>query len=155
VIDEIALNPQHFASRKTTEVLATLTHEMVHLWQHHKGQPPRKGYHDRQWAGKMKEIGLWPTDTGQLGGKETGQRVSQLIQKMGPFGRAVDTLLRERPAILFQDLANADDPIRKKKTESKTKYTCPTCGLNAWAKPAAPLVCGNCHEDMKDGETLE
>src|SRR4051794_24596650 len=50
VTDEIALNPQHFATRKTIDVLATLAHEMVHLWQCHFGRPPRKGYHDREWA---------------------------------------------------------------------------------------------------------
>jgi hypothetical protein len=39
VTDEIALNPVHFANRQPIEVLATLTHEMVHLWQHHNGKP--------------------------------------------------------------------------------------------------------------------
>ena len=29
--DEIAMNPAHFASRSTDEVLSTLVHEMVHL----------------------------------------------------------------------------------------------------------------------------
>jgi SprT-like family len=35
VTDEIALNPLHFATRLKREVLSTLAHEMVHLWQHH------------------------------------------------------------------------------------------------------------------------
>src|SRR5215212_8165740 len=68
VTDEIALNPVHFATRTPTEVLSTLAHEMTHLWQHHCGTPPRKGYHDREWARKMREIGLIPTDTGKIGG---------------------------------------------------------------------------------------
>ena len=29
---------------------------------------------------------------------------------------------------------------------AKTKYTCPTCGLNAWSKPDINLVCGDCEE---------
>jgi hypothetical protein len=33
---------------------------------------------------------------------------------------------------------------RKKKAASKTKYTCPGCGLNAWAKPDVSLRCGAC-----------
>src|SRR5450756_2278696 len=61
ITDEIALNPAHFATRKPDEVLATLAHEMVHLWQHHFGKQPRKGYHDKQWAAKMFDIGLIPT----------------------------------------------------------------------------------------------
>ncbi len=34
---------------------------------------------------------------------------------------------------------------------SKTKYTCQTCGANAWAKPNTPLICGACY-DEEDGE---
>jgi transcription elongation factor Elf1 len=35
------------------------------------------------------------------------------------------------------------------KAASKTKYTCPGCGLNAWAKPEVNLVCGDCGETME------
>lgn len=41
---------------------------------------------------------------------------------------------------------------RKAKNASKTRYTCPDCGLNAWAKPAAPLMCGNCGARMEAPE---
>ena len=44
VTDEIALNPMHFATRSTEEVLSTLVHAMVHLWQHHWGTPSRSTY---------------------------------------------------------------------------------------------------------------
>jgi predicted SprT family Zn-dependent metalloprotease len=145
----IALNPAHFATRKPTEVLSTLAHEMTHLWQHHFGRRPRKSYHDKQWASKMREIGLIPTDTGEIGGKETGQKVSHFIDEQGRFAKAVAPLLKTHPAILYQDTSRADDAVTKKKAASKTKYTCPECGLNAWAKPAAPLICGGCQEKMQ------
>lgn len=148
ITDEIALNPAHFATQKPTKVLSTLVHEMVHLWQHHYGKPPRKGYHDRQWAAKMHEIGLIPTATGEPGGKETGQKVSHYIEENGRYDRAVAKLLAEHSAILYHDRSD-NNAARKKKAASKTKYTCPTCGLNAWAKPAAPLVCGDCQEPMQ------
>jgi predicted RNA-binding Zn-ribbon protein involved in translation (DUF1610 family) len=32
---------------------------------------------------------------------------------------------------------------------SKRKFTCPECGQNAWAKPGACLICGEC---FKSGE---
>src|SRR5712692_1717830 len=137
VTDEIALNPLHFATQKPVKVLSTLVHEMVHLWQHHYGKPPRKGYHDRQWAVKMHEVGLIHTANGEEGGEENGR-----------FARAVSKLLAEHPAILYSDRSD-NDAARKKKAASKTKYTCPTCGLNAWAKPEAPLVCGDCQEPMQ------
>jgi hypothetical protein len=36
-----------------------------------------------------------------------------------------------------------------KKAASKTKYTCPTCAANAWAKPDTSLICGDCSEPME------
>jgi predicted SprT family Zn-dependent metalloprotease len=149
ITDEIALNPAHFAARSPEQVLSTLAHEMVHLWQHHFGKPPTKSYHDKHWAAKMREIGLIPTATGEKGGKETGQKMSHLIAEDGNFKRACQSLLAQHPAILYSDRAVAEDKIRKKKLASKTKYTCPTCGLNAWAKPAVSLVCGNCQDPMQ------
>jgi SprT-like family len=148
VTDEIALNPAHFATQTPAKVLSTLVHEMAHLWQHHYGKPPRKGYHDRQWAAKMHEIGLLPTATGEEGGKETGQKMTHLIEENGQFARAVSKLLEEHPAILYHD-RNENNAASKKKAASKTKYTCPVCGLNAWAKPEAPLVCGAYQEPMQ------
>jgi predicted SprT family Zn-dependent metalloprotease len=154
VTDEIALNPAHFATRTPEQVLSTLAHEMVHLWQHHFGSPPRKSYHDKEWARKMREIGLIPTATGEIGGKETGQKMAHLITEGGQFQRVCQSLLASHPAILYSDRALEEDKIRKKKLASKTKYTCLTCGLNAWAKPGAPLVCGDC-EALMQSETGE
>jgi predicted SprT family Zn-dependent metalloprotease len=149
VTDEIALNPAHFATRTPEQVLSTLAHEMVHLWQHHFGTPPRKSYHDKQWALKMRQIGLIPTATGEIGGKETGQQMDHLIAEAGNFKRACQNLLTAHPAILYSDRAHEDNTIRKKKLASKTKYTCPSCGLNAWAKPDVSLICGECHLPMQ------
>jgi len=144
ITDEIALNPAHFATRKPIEVLATLAHEMVHLWQHHYGKPPRKGYHDKQWAVKMREVGLIPSATGELGGKETGQQMTHVIDETGRIFQSATKLLLEHPTILYHDRSSENDKTRKKKAASKTKYTCPECGLNAWAKPEALLICGSC-----------
>lgn len=40
------------------------------------------------------------------------------------------------------------EKVRKKKAASKTRYTCPDCQMNAWAKPDVHLVCGACGERM-------
>ena len=154
ITDEIALNPAHFATQQPKKVLSTLTHEMCHLWQHHYGTLPRKSYHDRQWAAKMREIGLIPTATGEEGGKEIGQRMHHLIDANGQYAQAVANLLIEHPAILYHDRSSETDKARKKKAASKTKYTCPVCGLHAWAKPDAPLICGDCHQPM-EAEAIE
>jgi Zn finger protein HypA/HybF involved in hydrogenase expression len=38
------------------------------------------------------------------------------------------------------------------KERSKTKYSCPSCGQNAWAKPDSVLVCGECMDPMEAEE---
>lgn len=151
ITDEIALNPAHFAHRTPTDTLSVLVHEMVHLWQHHFGKRPRRGYHDRQWAAKMRDIGLIPSDTGQAGGKETGQRMSHVIEPGGRFERACTAFLAKSGAILYHDRAGESDggTLRKKKAASKTKYSCPLCEVNAWAKPGVHLICGDCDEAME------
>ena len=72
-VHELALNPDNFTGRSDELILSTLVHEMAHVWQETHGEPSRRGYHNRQWAGKMREVGLQPTSTGEPGGMETGQ----------------------------------------------------------------------------------
>jgi SprT-like family len=155
VTDEIALNPAHFAGRTTDKTLSTLVHEMVHLWQHHFGKPSRTGYHNKDWAIKMRAVGLIPSDTAQPGGKETGQKVSHYIEKGGRFERACTAYLATGAAFLYQDRAGDEEAAkaRKKKAASKTKFTCPQCCQNAWAKPEAHLICGDCQEPMHPEES--
>ena len=40
-----------------------LVHEMVHVWQEQYGHPASRGYHNKQWAAKMKAVGLQPSGT--------------------------------------------------------------------------------------------
>lgn len=157
VTDEIALNPAHFASRSLTATLSTLVHEMCHLWQHHFGTPSRRTYHNREWAKKMEEIGLVATHSGEPGGKATGQRMTHYIEEGGRFERASAAYLATGAAILYHDRAGDDEAAktRRKKAASKTKYSCPVCELNAWAKPGANLVCGDCDEAMEADTTSD
>jgi len=130
VTDEIALNPATFATRTPPEILSTLVHEMVHLWQHHFGKPSRQSYHNKQWAAKMREVGLVPTGTGESGGKETGQNMTHYVEKGGRFSKACKTYLAAGDAFLYQDRAGDEEATktRRKKAASKTKYTCPGAG---------------------------
>lgn len=147
--DEIAMNPTHMGARSDTQTLSTLAHEMVHLWQHHHGTPGRRGYHNAEWAAKMKTVGLTPTSTGEPGGKETGERVTHMIVKGGPFARSCKTLLAAGLVLRWHHpYTDADKP--KKPTNTRAKYSCPDCGLNAWAKPSANLMCGDCETSMEE-----
>jgi hypothetical protein len=143
---ELAMNPDHFG-RTDELILSTLVHEMVHVWQKTHGKMPRRGYHDRQWAAKMKEVGLYPSDTAQPGGKETGQNMGHYIIEGGPFSTAFAKLQATGFKLRWQSRSAEADPTRKAKKASKTKFTCLECGQNAWAKPDALLICGECYED--------
>jgi len=145
---ELAMNPDSFTGRSDEEILSTLAHEMAHVWQQSHGTPPRRCYHDQQWAAKMKEIGLRPSDTGQVGGKETGQSVSHYIIPGGAYAKAY-AKLQARGLQLHWQSAPAGRQAKAKKA-SKTKFTCPDCGQNAWAKPDALLGCYACYEETEE-----
>ena len=153
VTDEIALNPDMFEARSVEEILSTLVHEMCHLQQHHFGKSSKEGYHNREWADMMEKVGLIPTDTGQRGGKRTGRKVSHVIEAGGRFDVACAKFLADGFTIPWQALTPAEEERAKKKVASKTKYTCASCGANAWAKPETRLVCGLCMEVMLPEES--
>jgi SprT-like family len=142
---ELALNPDHFG-RSDELILSVLVHEMAHVWQKTHGKMPQRGYHDRQWAEKMRQIGLQPSSTNEPGGKETGPHMGHYVIEGGPFARAFAKLQATGFRLRWQSRTQ-DDPTRKAKKASKTKFTCPECAQNAWAKPDAQLICGACYED--------
>jgi hypothetical protein len=41
-------------------------------------------------------------------------------------------------------------PPPEQQRNSKTKFTCPECSQNAWAKPDAGLICAICFADLKE-----
>ena len=141
-VHELALNPNTFVARSDIEILSVLVHEQVHVWQHTYGTPSRRNYHNREWADHMQALGLYPSSTGEPGGKETGQRVSHWIVPEGVYARAYAQL--EATGFCLHWQSKPDESAARGKKASKTKYTCPDCGLNAWAKPDVVLVCGGC-----------
>jgi predicted SprT family Zn-dependent metalloprotease len=143
--DEIALNPKRFKQRTDEEILSTLVHEMAHEWQYCFGTPGRKGYHNAEWADKTEALGLMPSDTGQPGGRRTGQRMSHFIIRGGPFDVACRKLLKNGTKLEWQ--SRESDELKQR--QSKTKYTCRKCGLNAWAKPEVRLGCIDCQQEME------
>jgi hypothetical protein len=75
-IDEISLNPDGFVDRTDERILSTLVHEMTHHEQQYFGNAPKRAYHNKQWAARMKSLGLYPSNTGAVGGRETGVQMS-------------------------------------------------------------------------------
>lgn len=151
--------------REPKLVFSTLVHEQVHLWQVEFGNPSRSGYHNQEWAEKMEEIGLMPSENGEPGGKKTGQHMTHYIIPGGKYELAFDKIPPEF-LLPFTSLegdvmnslltgtplpAGVELTAGKKGTplpstaRNKTKYSCPGCKSNVWGKPDMNLICGNCN----------
>lgn len=149
---ELALNPDAFVDRTDEQIVSTLVHEMCHEWQLEFGKPGARGYHNKEWAAKMKAVGLQPSTTGAVGGKETGQRVTHYIIPGGPFTRSYEKLAATGWKL---NLQSAPRPGGTKAPNSKVKSTCPVCGGNAWSKPNYQLACVDCGNVPMVPETPE
>lgn len=143
-IAEIALNPDTFDGRTDMEILSTLAHEMCHLWQHYFGKPSRGGYHNREWATKMQEIGLMPSSTGAPGGEKLGQSVSHYILPGEQFSKVAQEIIESGFSLDWQSPTGT----RAAKPPTRKKFSCYVCTQAAWAKPTAQLICGYCNLPM-------
>lgn len=171
---EISLTP-YTLSREPILVFSTLVHEQCHLWQWEFGDPSRTGYHNKEWADKMEAVGLMPSDTGQSGGKRTGQHMTHYLIEGGRYERAFQAMpeeyklpftslegdwMRSHPAGMGRSRVkpvqsggpggtNAASATTGVKSREKTKYHCPDCGVNVWGKPELNLSCGDCDRKLE------
>lgn len=148
--DELAMNPIHFAE-PLEEILATLVHQMVHIWQQYQDVPSRAGYHNDRWAKKMIEIGLQPSQTGKPGGKATGQRMSQHVIRGGAFQIACHRLLKSGFDVVWAEAMENKTLMTVKvdvDAKGRVAFQCPDCMLKAWAKPSAMIICGACRVSL-------
>lgn len=95
-VGEIRLNPALFGECSWLQLFQTVVHQQCHLWQHTRGTPSRPGYHNSEWATKMRTIGLVPTTTGKPGGRMTGQRVEDYPAPDGLFIRVCADLIQRK-----------------------------------------------------------
>lgn len=147
---ELALNPDAFVDRTDEQICSTLAHEMAHVWQEHFGKPGSRGYHNKEWGVKLKAIGLHPSNTGAAGGKETGQRMTHYIIPGGLFTKAFAELAARGWKLNLQS-AYRSGSSSGGTLNSKTKFTCFSCGQNAWGKPDLEIKCMPCGLQMKSG----
>ena len=167
IIHEISINPD-FMDRPDKEWHSTLVHEMCHLWQHDFGNPSRNCYHNKQWASKMIQVGLMPTDTGEPGGKQTGQQMSHYVIEGGLFDKVFNALgadelenlrLKYRPLPASfrmlpvpvpppgksEDTEKAEDKEGDwEKSGKRKRYTC-GCGNHVWGKSGLWIRCEECN----------
>lgn len=174
---EISLTPTTLY-RPPIEVFSTLVHEQCHLWQWEFGNPSRNGYHNKEWALKMIEIGLMPVpaDGKPPHDRITGQAMTHTIIPGGMYERAFG-VMPEEYLLPFTSLegdlmkslltgAAGSDPegggtgsgvsakvLKLRPTsKNKVKYTCPNCKTNVWGKPALRVQCLDCNEQFEGQE---
>lgn len=138
-LSEIQMDAGSLA-RGDLDSMGTLVHEMTHHWQEKDpdAKPGRGKYHNMEWAAKMREIGLAP-QSATTGDKGTGDRVTHDIMDEGPFAEAYERWAERGYRIMWHGATKPATAsalaVEKAKRKSKTKYTCPVCGNNAWGKP--------------------
>jgi hypothetical protein len=145
-VHEIAMNPKRFKNRSAEDVLATFVHEMVHLEQQEYGKPSRGRYHNKEWGALMKRAGLYPSSTGEPGGKETGQRVHHYIIEGGPFSVACAELIKTGFTIEYADIWKEREGRGPNK--NKASYRCLGCDLLMWGKPGITDLPLHCSQPM-------
>ena len=163
--DELAVNPEYFLGYPLLEVLQTLVHESCHIWQHHFGNPGRRGYHNKQWANKMEEVGLMPSRTGKPGGKKTGEHVMDYAVVDGRFYEASIKLLDTGFALPWLDLWPKPNYDYKHAVYNKNGETVSCAGtadqaalivpLGASVKPIESQELNTPEEDLAEGATYE
>jgi len=135
--------------------MSTLVHEMVHQWQQDHGSPPRRCYHNTEWAERMVEIGLIPSDTGQPGGRPTGQTMTHYID---PDGRFLDALKRMPTEYVLPWVSDGpnDKGKPKKPRPKKYKFICPECRTQITAEDEAlDATCNVCGERFLNPDELK
>ena len=75
------------------------------------------------------------------------------LHLIGSYARAYKKLKASGFQLQWQSAPESRGQAKAKKA-SKTKYTCPDRGQNAWAKPDAALICGECYDEDEGTVTM-
>jgi hypothetical protein len=129
---------------------------MCHQWQHDLGKKfLRSTYHDTEWAGKMVQVGLIPSDTGEPGGRPTGQRMSHYIDRHGRFMEAVRRMPRE-VVLPWRSIGPKELDKPKKPRAKKQVFICPGCRTRIWCEEAdLSASCDDCGERFLTPDELK
>lgn len=144
----IALNPDHLA-RDVYEVLATLVHEMCHVWEFEEFiKDPYKltSYHSKRFEKRLSECALKAVIN-----NKSRSSCSTVIPDDGIFKGIADEYLKTKE---FLSIASTDaiktETKKKAKAKNKTKYVCTECETNIWGKAGLNLHCNECDMDFEE-----
>ena len=172
-IQYLAVNPKYL-NRDTGSILATLCHELCHIYENAYIHIPRGGYHDKQWAELMTDCGL---EAVFLNKSKTS--VSTKIKEGGAFEDFVKDFtdsfgeeyfniveysseieLKTKVKLGLIDIdSTEDDGIPradnankgiKRYNRNKVKYVCPSCEAKVWGKAGLYIRCNACGCDFEE-----
>ncbi len=152
---EISINPDnmrildHDKNNVLKKIFSTLVHEMCHLWQNDFSVFPNNGYHNKEWAEKMEEVGLMASNTGLPGGKKVGTSMSHYIIKDGPFEMAYNNMPEEFRLPFLGITFSYVDKDNKKITIPSSTYVCECCDFKLKGKIGLNIICGICQNKLK------
>ena len=173
----LGINPKHL-DRDISEILATICHELCHVYENAYIHIPRGGYHDKRWAELMESCGLTAVFL-----NKSKTVVSTRIAEGGIFEDFVKKFREENGEDYFNIVEyspiiehktkvalgledsdgdeddtpkadNADKPI-KKYNRNKVKYTCSDCGVKVWGKAGLHIECSDCACSFEEEEHEE
>lgn len=175
----IGINPRHL-DRDIGEILATICHELCHVYENAYIHIPRGGYHDKQWSDLMRDCGLEPNflnksktavstkivDNGEFAQYVTGFKELHGEDYFNIVEYSPEVEHKTKVALGIEDddgddseddtpkADNADKPV-KKYNRNKIKYTCPDCGAKVWGKAGLHIECTDCACNFEEEETEE
>jgi hypothetical protein len=157
-LHELAINANVMKSSTVTELCACMVHEMFHALQHQRGESGRPGYHNSAFCDAMAAIGLPQKNPKSGEPVKPGSGAHSVAQTVAEGDTAFNLAMQEIPDEALPVYVSEPDPSSnpgggseekpekpekpKQKPGARAKYTCPICGLNAWAKPGAIILCG-------------
>lgn len=141
-------------NRPIEETVATLIHEMVHLWCIAKGiKDTSRGYtyHNKNFKDEAEKRWLIIDHDKSYGWTIT--RPSDKLLEWCLEEQLEEIRIGYRAYGFFDDddtekpKGNGDKPKTKGKAKSSTrKYVCPNCGISTRATKTISLICGECYE---------
>lgn len=138
---EINISVDYIGERSVQQVIATLMHEMAHLYnlQHDIKDTTRSGkYHNKKFKETAEKHGLTVKET-----EDNGYSYTELTEQSAEWIKNNINIKK------FGIYKNVKDKGTNRAKSSYRKYICPICGLSARTTKDAVLICGEHKAEMK------
>lgn len=165
----LAINPKYL-NRDIGSILATLCHELCHVYENAYIHIPRGGYHDKQWSELITDCGLEAiflnkSKTSVSTKIKEGEIFEEFVKDFtDSFGEDHFNIVAYSPEIEHKtkvklglidsdSTSDEDDGIPKadnankkikKYNRNKVKYVCTGCGAKVWGKDGLHIHCSDC-----------